>query len=178
LFLGLWCWCHYFKVEKNYKQFIEILDFIIENNIDFPSDCRHIGSFLTNIYQCSQNKEEKIWAQACNMFLQMEKIQMNWSKNCEYLPKKEFYNDTTTFEAMGKNPDIFRNVFIRDMMEIKHCLRVFFLYSRALYLLKNDTKSLTYKRYKYNSRDKQSIDNFIKFSKTKPKIFVPNPNYI
>lgn len=149
----------------NYNKIVRILDHIRHNNIEFPLDCRHIGSLLTNIYQCSSNELERIWAHTINMFIQTEKLHI-MSKNSENTDSSNYFvkkPEVNIFESYSSsNGDLYRNVFIRDTKTLENFPNILFLYKRALTLLLQEPRSLTYNVYHHtNQKEKQAIQNYL-----------------
>jgi hypothetical protein len=149
---------------QNYTSFINDLVLLLEKYPNFPEDCRHIGSFLTNITQCSTNKEEIAIANAINMYIQMEKLHISFSDGGKYMDRNAFKtNNITIFEGYLPNhpgENLFKNVFIDDIKVILINYPVILeLYKRAMKMLLSEKRSITYKVY--NGTEKKYIDNFL-----------------
>ena len=145
----------------NYKKFYTFLKYLCTHKIDFPNDCRHIGSYLTNIVQCSKDPAEAAWAQAANVYIQMEKLHIAFGKKCEYLPKNEFEQKISIFEFLSNyGNDLFRNVFMRDMKGMKRHKLVFFLYKQAMKVLLTEKLTLTYHVVHANKANKKAVNFF------------------
>jgi hypothetical protein len=174
----------------NYRKVLRVFEHIINNNIEFPLDCRVIGSMLTNIYMCSSDSTEAAWAQGVNMFVQFEKLHMhtkniqnakdnscnftndgktdaNWSQKLEKTFDNDFIsfsNMSSTFERFScrSDEDLFKNVFIRDVAKMKGFTLVLFLYKRALKLLITEPRSITYSLYTNKKNpDHNAINTFL-----------------
>jgi Fe-S cluster biosynthesis and repair protein YggX len=162
---------HTIQIRKNknrsyhYQQCLRVLDYLRKNNIEFPLECRHVGSLLTNIYQSSSKEGERIWAQAINMFIQTEKMHII-SKNSENKEQSKYFfkkDDMYIFNSYSnEGGDLFRNVFIRDTSGLKDYPNVLFLYKRAIRLLLQEPRSITYNVYHHtNINEKNAIDDFL-----------------
>lgn len=155
------------NMQYYYRKVTRVFDYIREHNMEFPLECRHIGSMLTNIYQCSPNSVERAWAQGLNMFIQSEKLHI-MSKRSEHQDSSCYFEkkpDVKIFQrySCGKIGDLFRNVYIRDTQELNRFPNLFFLYKRALRLLLEEPRSLTYNIYHYsNQKEKEALDMYLK----------------
>jgi hypothetical protein len=153
--------------EINYTKVIRVFDHIRNNNIEFPLECRIIGSMCTNILQCSSDPTEAAWAQSVNMFIQFEKLHIlsDWDQktdlSCNF---KNITRKNSIFEGYScHNGDLFRNVYIRDVEDMKAFPIVLFLYKRALKLLITEPRSITYSIYfhKQNLEESKFIKTFL-----------------
>ena len=120
---------------------------------------------LTNIYQCSKESEERAWAQAINMFLQSEKLHI-MSKRSEHSDRSCYFEpkiDVSIFEPYScESGDLYRIVFITNTKEVEKFPNVLFLYRRALRLLLQEPRSITYNVYhRTNGKEKDAIDLFL-----------------
>jgi hypothetical protein len=147
-----------------YSKQTHILNHIRESNSNFPLDCRHIGSMLTNIYQCSNNSLERICAQAVNMFIQSEKLHI-MSKRSEHLDDSCYFEkkpDVIIFEPYECTGDLYRNVYIRDTTEFELFPNILYLYKQALRLLLEEPRSITYNIFNHsNPEEKKLLKKFI-----------------
>lgn len=154
--------------QKNYTKVIRVFEHIMKTNMEFPLECRIIGSMCTNILQCSSDPTEAAWAQAVNMFIQFEKLHifLDWEKksdsSCEYNRELLKTRNNPIFEIVHCDGDIFRNVYIRDVEKMKAFPLVLFLYKRALKLLITEPRSVTYSVY-FNEEnvDHQVLNTFL-----------------
>lgn len=146
----------------NYRKVLRVFEHIINNNIEFPLDCRVIGSMLTNIYMCSSDSTEAAWAQGVNMFVQFEKMHIlsdqKTGLGCD--SKVILEAKGTIFEGYHcHNGDLFRNVYIRDVENMKAFTLVLFLYKRALKLLITEPRSITYSVYSNKKNPDHNVIN-------------------
>ena len=146
----------------NYKKVLRVFEHIRNNNIEFPLECRVIGSMLTNIYMCSSDPTEAAWAQAVNMFVQFEKLHIlsdqKTGLGCDSKVRLEAKG--TLFEGYHcHNGDLFRNVYIRDVENMKAFPNVLFLYKRALKLLITEPRSITYSVYSNKKNSDHNVMN-------------------
>ena len=149
---------------QNYTSFINDLVLLLEKYPNFPEDCRHIGSFLTNISQGSTNKEEVAISNAINMYLQMEKMHISYSDGGKFINREDLLKDNyKIFE--GYTPDhpdenLFKNCYIDYIKDILDNYPILLeLYKRAMKMLLSEKRSITYKVY--NGTEKKYIDNFL-----------------
>tara|TARA_B110000971_G_scaffold81726_1_gene83828 strand:+ start:840 stop:1217 length:378 start_codon:yes stop_codon:yes gene_type:complete len=120
----------------------------------------------TNILQCSSDPTEAAWAQSVNMFIQFEKLHIlsDWDQkkdlSCNF---KNITRKNPIFEGYScNNGDLFRNVYIRDVEDMKAFPIVFFLYKRALKLLITEPRSITYNLYfNKQNQDSKFINTFL-----------------
>lgn len=153
------------NMQYYYRKVTRVFDYIREHNMEFPLECRHIGSMLTNIYQCSSNSLERALAQGLNMFIQFEKLHImskrseHQDSSCYFEPK----SDVEIFERYScRGGDLFRNVYIRDMQELNKFPNLLFLYKRALRLLLKEHRSITYNIYHHsNDNEKHAINTYL-----------------
>ena len=151
--------------DYNYKLFLNTIHTIMNKYPEFPENCRNIGSYLTNIVQCSNDSQEKIWAQCVNVFIQMEKMHISFSDmtntNKEFV--KERFDNVTIFEAINPEKcDIFQNVLIRDMHGMERFPLVYKLYKIALSNLLKEKKTITYNYYHNTNKNvSNSIDKIL-----------------
>ena len=154
---------------KYYNIFLNDLNILFHNYQSFPENCRNIGSYLTNIVQCSQNFEEAAWAQAVNSFIQMEKNHIAFSAGIKpsTIRTEDQFKEVKIFEPLiQQRTDLFANVFNRDMQRLKAFPLVYELYRRGLINLLKEPRTITYQTYyTTNAITRKAIDNLIQYKK-------------
>lgn len=149
--------------KRNYVTFLKDINILLKKYPNFPENCRNIGSYLTNIVQCSQDEREKAWAQCVNVFIQMEKLHIAFSSSISTHHNIEHqFKYVEIFEPLSKQGDLFANVFKRDMKGVESFPLVHELYKRALKNLLSEKRTITYQLYhNTNPYIKKSIDKLI-----------------
>jgi len=147
---------------KNYKLFMEDLKLLLNTHPNFPNDCRHIGSFLTNISQSSDNQEEVAMAKVINMYIQMEKLHISFSDGGKYINRTGLEKSKcTVFKGyVIEKDDLFTNIHIIHMKTLEKYPILLELYKRSMKLLISEKRSITSQIY--TGYEKKSIDSFIK----------------
>ena len=110
----------------------------------FPSDCRHLASFCSNIAHCSSDNEEKTWAQTLAVWLVYEKFFISFQHTQDIKP---ISRDLFIFEPVLEIDDAFRNVMIKDMQGIEKFPLLYKFYLRAMRILLTEKRSYTRKIY-------------------------------
>lgn len=134
---------------------------LLKSSSYFPYNCRIIGSMLTNIFQCSLDRKEAAYAQAINMFIQYEKLNLLY--NGIRLKTKTPITGHL-FEGNDiENSDLFSNVYHRDLNQMyEQYGLVTELYIRAIRLLKSEPSSILNQIYLKNKPGRESIDNILR----------------
>jgi hypothetical protein len=141
------------------------LIYLLKGDKYFPYNCRIIGSMFTNILQCSSDREETAYAQAINMTLQYEKLNMMVNgTTCINSGIKNKINSKIFEDANMKNGDIFSNVYYRDLRQMfERFGLVTELYIRAIRLLKTEPSSIVSQIYLTNNPGRKAMDDILRF---------------
>jgi hypothetical protein len=155
----------YNDIQYMYKECKSNLIYLLKADKYFPYNCRIIGSMLTNILQCSSDREEAAYAQAINMTLQYEKLNMMVNRTTPTnLGKKHKMNSTLFENGNMKNGDIFSNVYHKDLRQMfERFGLVTELYIRVIRLLKKEPSSIISKIYLTNKPGRKVMDDILRF---------------
>ena len=148
--------------KKRYKEFRKLL----EDNLDYVcavTPLRFMDSFMTNITHYSDDTNERLLAHQIRLILTYEKLSR--FKNCRLTEEtgfdtEEFSSSTILFKT--GNPDIWRNVMIRDIIpSIKSHKVLHRMYISILRNLMSDEDSVA---FQFNVNNPRPVYDVIKES--------------
>lgn len=153
----------------HYEKFMDALNDAWSE--EFPSDCRHLASFCSNVYHCSNDSEERAWAQTLAVWLVYEKFFISYqhTKDAKPISRDCFKKDLFIFEPVLESDDAFRNVMIKDMEGIVKFPLLYKFYLRAMRILLTEKRSYTKKIFDSDKNTRFMVKDMLKLWKKKLK---------